>query len=177
MVTTAGNTSIIRMILKICGEMKKSIIRILLSILIFMGLDLVSGLFLIPDSFNSFRTKHYYYHHGLLPNQETMAAWGALVYPMHTNSLGLIDSTVYRVNRETGNHRILILGDSHSEGVGVPYLKTFAGRLAKSLKPHGIEVINGSAVSYSQKIEYLKAEYLIEKKGLEVDEIIVMMGL
>lgn len=157
--------------------MKKSLLRILLSLLIFVGLDLGCGLFLIPDSFNAFRTKHYYYHHGLLPNQETMAAWGALVYPMHTNSMGLIDSTAYKLSRKSDNRRILILGDSHSEGVGVPYLKTFAGRLARNLAPHQIEVINGSAVSYSQKIEYLKARYLIEQKGLEVDEILVLIDI
>ncbi len=157
--------------------MKKRLIRILLSIGIFIALDLVSGFFLIPDSYNSFRTKHYYYHHGLLPNQETMAAWGALVYPMYTNSLGMVDSLAYRVEKKTGNHRILILGDSHSEGVGVPYLKTFAGRLATNLGPHGIEVINASAVSYSQKIEYLKAKYLVENKGVEVDEIMVSVDI
>jgi len=157
--------------------MRKIIYRILLSLAIFIGLDLGSGFFLIPESFNSFRTKHYYYHHGLLPNQETMAAWGGLIYPMHTNSMGMVDSAVYKVKKQSGNHRILILGDSHSEGVGVPYLKTFAGRLAKQLEPHDMEVINASAVSYSQKIEYLKAEYLVEEKGLEVDEIMVLIDI
>jgi lysophospholipase L1-like esterase len=157
--------------------MKKSVVRILLSILIFIGLDLLTGLLLIPDNFNAFRTRHYYYHHGLLPNQETLAAWGALIYPMYTNSMGLIDSAVYRLPRESNNHRILILGDSHSEGVGVPYPRTFAGRLANSLKAHGIEVINGSAVSYSQKIEYLKAKFLIEKEGLRVDEIFLLVDI
>lgn len=157
--------------------MKKTLLRIVLSLFIFLGLDLLSGIFLIPDDFNSFRTKHYYYHHGLLPNQETMAAWGALVYPMHTNSLGLIDSTVYKLTKKSNFHRVLILGDSHSEGVGVPYLKSFAGRLSRNLKPHGIEVINGSAVSYSQKIEYLKAEYLINEKELEINEILLLVDM
>jgi hypothetical protein len=112
--------------------MKRTFITIVISLLIFAGLDLVTGLFLIPDSFNSFRTRHYYYHHGMLPGRESMAAWGALIYPVCTNSLGLIDSAAYSISKQTGNHRILILGDSHSEGVGVPYLKTFAGRLARS---------------------------------------------
>ena len=91
--------------------MKKTILRLFLSLAIFLGLDLVSGIFLIPDSYNSFRTKHYYYHHGLLPNQETLAAWGALIYPMFTNSLGMADSAVYKVNNQSDNHRILVLGD------------------------------------------------------------------
>ncbi len=157
--------------------MRKTFITVAISLLIFAGLDLVTGLFLIPDSFNSFRTRHYYYHHGMLPGRESMAAWGALIYPVCTNSLGLIDSAAYRISKQTGSHRILILGDSHSEGVGVPYLRTFAGRLARSLKPYGMEVVNASAVSYSQKIEYLKAKYLIETAGLKVDEIIVPVDI
>jgi hypothetical protein len=156
---------------------RKTILRILVSLLIFAGLDLVSGIFLIPDNFNSFRTKHYYYHHGLMPGQATMAAWGALIYPMFTNNLGMVDSTTGRVDKESNNYRILILGDSHSEGVGVPYPKTFAGRLARELQPQGIEILNASAVSYSQKTEYLKARYLIEIKGLQVDEIMVLVDI
>ncbi|MFO7934455.1 MAG: hypothetical protein R6U78_10275 [Bacteroidales bacterium] len=157
--------------------MKKTIVRILISIAIFIGLDLLAGIFLIPGDFASFRTRHYYYHHGLLPNQDAQAAWGSLIYPVHTNSMGMVDSSAYRLKKRTENHRIMVLGDSHSEGVGVPYPKTFSGRLARNLKPHGIEVINASAVSYSQKIEFLKAEYLIGKKGLEVDEILVLIDI
>jgi len=156
---------------------KKIIIRILASLFIFVGLDLLSGLFLIPDSYNSFRTKHYYFHHGLMPGQETMAAWGALTYHMYTTSLGMVDSTARRVDKVSDKHRILILGDSHSEGVGVPYPKTFAGRLALELQEHDIEVLNASVVSYSQKIEYLKARYLLEVKGIHVDEIMVLVDI
>lgn len=157
--------------------MKKVLLRILISLAIFIGLDLLVGIFLIPESFDSFRSRHYYYHHGLLPNQDAQAAWGALIYPVHTNSMGMMDSAAYRLNKQTGSHRILVLGDSHSEGVGVPYPRTFSGRLARSLKSQGIEVINASAVSYSQKIEYLKARYLIMEKGLEVDEILVPVDI
>ncbi len=157
--------------------MRRTFVRIILSLIIVAGLDLGSGLLLIPEDFNSFRASHYYYHHGLMPNQETLASWGALIYPMRTNSLGMIDSAVCRVDPVSENHRILILGDSHSEGVGVPYEKTFAGRLASSLKDHRMEVLNASAVSYSQKIEYLKARFLIEQEGLQVDEILVLVDI
>ena len=154
---------------------KKIAIRILLSLLIIAALDLGTGFLLIPEGFNSFRTRHYYYHHGLLPNREGMAAWGALFYPVATNSMGMIDSAICRVPRKSENHRILVLGDSHSEGVGVPYRSTFAGRLSELLKEQGMEVLNASAVSDSQKIEYLKARYLLEQEGLEVDEIMVLV--
>jgi hypothetical protein len=151
--------------------------RIFISIIIILGMDFTAGFILIPDSYQSFRTSHYYYHHGLLPNQATLGAWGALVYPVHTNSLGFMDSLNYKVDIESKNQRLLILGDSHSEGVGVPYLRTFSGRLAVDLKEENIDVLNASCISYSPKIEYLKVKYLIEKEGLIPDYIFLLIDI
>ena len=151
--------------------------RVFLSVLIIAALDFITGMILIPENFSSFRTKHYYYHHGLLPNQDVRGQWGSLIYPVRTNSLGFMDSTVEKIPLASKNYRILILGDSHSEGVGVPYLKTFSGILARDLKPSGIEVLNASCISYSPKIEYLKARYLIEKVGLKVNHIFVLIDI
>ncbi len=151
--------------------------RVFFSILIIAGLDFITGSVLIPENFSSFRTKHYYYHHGLLPNQDTRGQWGSLIYPVKTNSLGFIDSVAEKIPLKSDNYRLLILGDSHSEGVGVPYLKTFSGILARDLKPSGIEVLNASCISYSPKIEYLKARYLIDKVGLKVNHIFVLIDI
>ncbi|MCF8225976.1 MAG: hypothetical protein K9J30_08865 [Bacteroidales bacterium] len=151
--------------------------RLIFSLLIFVFLDLFTGFFITGDDFQGFRTEHYYYHHGLLPDQSAMAAWGSLLYPFYTNSLGFVDSAQYKVELNTGAERILILGDSHSEGVGVPYLKTFSGRLAQILSEEGIEVLNASCISYSQKIEYLKAKYIIEEQGLNFDHLFVLIDI
>lgn len=151
--------------------------RILISCLIFILLDLLAGFVLIKDNFQSFRTQHHYFHHGLLPNTESMAAWGTLVYPFYTNSLGFVDSANYDVPLISENERLVILGDSHSEGVGVPYLKTFAGRLATQLKEDGVDVLNASCISYSQKIEYLKARYIIEEQGLKFDHLFILVDI
>lgn len=159
------------------GRFGRTLFRIVVSMAIFIALDLVAGIFLVRDDLQSFRTRHFYYHHGLIPNRSALAAWGAIVYPMHTNSMGMVDSAVYRVSPESDKYRILILGDSHSEGVGVPYKKTFAGRLAADFSAKGVEVLNASCISYSQKIEYLKAKYLIEKDGLDVDHIFVLVDI
>ena len=145
------------------------------SILIIIVLDLVSGLFIISDNYNSFRTPHYYFHHGLQADRDTWAVWGSSLYPFKTNSLGLVDSAVYDVKLKADKKRLLILGDSHSEGVGVPYEKTFSGILAKRMKKD-MEVLNASCISYSPKIEYLKAKYLFEK-GLKVDHIFVFIDI
>lgn len=151
--------------------------RILISILIILGMDFLAGLVLIPENYHSFRTSHYYYHHGLLPGKSELGAWGSIIYPVYTNSLGFIDSTTYKVDLAADNKRLLILGDSHSEGVGVPYLKTFSGRLARSLKNKGIDVLNASCISYSPKIEYLKFKYLLEKEKFIPDYIFLLIDI
>lgn len=145
------------------------------SILIVVALDILAGFIIIPDRYDSFRSPHYYYHHGLQPDQDTWAAWGASLYPFKTNSLGMVDSAVYKVKLNADKQRLLILGDSHSEGVGVPYPKTFSGLLSKQMRPE-MEVLNASCVSYSPKIEYLKAKFLLEK-GLKVDHIFVLIDI
>ena len=149
--------------------------QILYTILIILILDFLSGFILISDNYTSFRTSHYYYHHGLQPDQDTWAVWGSSLYPVKTNSLGMVDSAVYNVKLNTDKQRLLILGDSHSEGVGVPYNKTFSGILSKRLMKD-IEVLNASCISYSPKIEYLKAKFLFEE-GLKVDHIFVFVDI
>ena len=149
--------------------------QLFFSILIIIILDFLSGFLIISDNYTSFRTPHYYYHHGLQPDQDTWAVWGSSLYPFKSNSLGMVDSAVYNVNLKTNKQRFLILGDSHSEGVGVSYNKTFSGILSKRLQ-EDVEVLNASCISYSPKIEYLKAKFLFEK-GLKVDHIFVFIDI
>ncbi len=149
--------------------------QLFFSILIVVFMDFLAGFIIIPDNYNAFRAPHYYYHHGLQRGQDTWAVWGASFYPFKTNSLGMVDSAVYQVQLETDKQRLLILGDSHSEGVGVPYPKTFSGILSKQMR-NDMEVLNASCISYSPKIEYLKAKFLFEQ-GLKVDHIFVLIDI
>lgn len=163
--------------------MKKSIFekypitfQIIISSLILIVFDHIAGWTLIPYSYSSFRTVHYAFHHGLIPNQNTQTIWGVNIYPFCTNSMGLRDALPRKLDKTNNKNRILILGDSHSEGVGIRYEQTFSGKLSQLLGSD-FEVINGSAISYSPHIEYLKAKYLIEYKGLKVNEIIVPIDI
>lgn len=144
-------------------------------------LDFILGILFIPRSFSEFRIKDSYYHHGLLPNQETQAIWGPIIYPFYTNELGFRDSHVNKIElkKDDANtsKRILIMGDSHSEGVGLPFQYTFSGRLKSHSQNNNTQILNASAVSYSPKIHYLKADYLLNHKGLEVDEIWVICDI
>jgi len=161
------------------GKKRKFIlISVILYIILFGIIDFVIGYFLIPQPFNKFRVRNSIYHHGLTPYSSSKAVWGPIIYPFYTNSLSFRDLKVRDVPlKKSKNKRILILGDSHSEGVGVEYRYTFAGRLQELGEQFDVEILNASAVSYSPKIHFLKGDYLLNTMGLEVDEIWVVIDI
>lgn len=145
-------------------------------ILIFC-IDFVTGLFFIKSFYQDFRTEHYYYHHGLRPNQKSYGRWSSEIYPFYTNSLGFRDSLARKVSPNSNFYRILILGDSHSEGVDVPFENSFPGILASEAAGYSAEVLNASVVSYSPKIYWLKLKYLLEKEKLQIDEVFILIDI
>lgn len=156
---------------------RNSIILGLAFIILFIIADLLLARVFISYSDKTFRTSHYYYHHGLVPNQKAIAQWYNISYPLYTNSLGFRDSEIRDIALKTHKRRILIMGDSHSEGVGLPFEDTFTGQLIKMTDNSETEILNASAVSYSPRIYYLKTRYLIEEVGLEFDELVVLIDL
>ena len=158
--------------------MKKHNKKIIISfafllIVFFIIADFLLGAFFIPQSYNDFRVKNSIYHHGLQPGISTRTVWGPILYNFHTNSLGFRDfsSENLSLNKDKNEKRILLMGDSHTEGVGVDYPFTFGGLLQSYGEPRGIEFLNAAAVSYSPKIHYIKAKHLIEEENIEIDEI------
>ncbi len=144
-----------------------------LLIIFFIIIDLLLGAFFIPESYNAFRVKNVVYHHGLKPNVSTHTAWGPILYNFHTNNLGFRDVANRNIplNKDNENRRILLMGDSHTEGVGVDYPFTFGGLLQTYGEHQDTDFLNAAAVSYSPKIHYFKARQLIQEKNLEIDEI------
>jgi len=152
----------------------------LLLLLLLVGLiDLVTGFFLIPANFQSFRIRDPYYHHGILPDQEVITNWGQRYYTFSSNSLGFRDSSRREVGLlpADGVRRVLFIGDSHTEAVGVGYAESFIGRLGKMTEGMQMEILNGSAVSYSPRIHYLKTRYLLEEVGLRFDALFVVIDM
>ncbi len=159
------------------NKKKVLFINLLVFITLFIIIDFALGYFKIPYQYNHFRIKHPYYHHTMMKNTSQYTAWGGMIYPIKTNSLGFRDSANYKLPLKSNKKRILITGDSHTEGVGVEFEHTFAGILQKKVFPHNIEVLNSAAVSYSPKIHYLKTDYLLNKKGLECDEVWIFVDI
>jgi len=116
------------------------------------------------------------YHHELKPNWSTpQRVLGPYVYSHYTNSLGFRDQCVREVSLQTSSSRLVILGDSYVEGLGVNYEDTFVGQVAKAL-PH-IEVLNAGVSIYSPSIFYRKMKFLFEEKKLQLDILAVFIDI
>jgi hypothetical protein len=115
------------------------------------------------------------YHHDLSARFSGEETWGPVTVPYLTNSLGFRDSSVREVPLRARN-RLLILGDSFAEGMGVPYGETFAGRLARAWDGKR-DVLNAAVSSYSPIIYYRKSLHLLETVKLEVDAVLLFLDL
>ena len=125
-----------------------------------------------------YRAPHPIYHHTLVPNIDyDKAIWGGRQYTVRTNSLGFKDAEVVSVPLSVNERRVLIIGDSFAEGIGIDYSETFTGLLDKKLGAQGIDVLNASASSYSPVIHYRKIRHLIENVRLSFDELIAFVDI
>ena len=158
---------------------------VLFSIGSLLALDVIAGttlhafgIYPIPAE-QHYRTPHPVYHHDLDPNSSYASAQsGPNRYSLHVNSLGFRDREVREVSlSKTTRRRILLLGDSFTEGVSLRWEDTFAGMLQEDLREEGCEILNAGVVSYSPIIYYCKARDLVQRRGLEIDEVIVLIDL
>jgi len=114
------------------------------------------------------------YDHGFAANFEGHGVWGDLRYPLATNNLGLKDASVRDVPLKPDSRRILLIGDSFTEAIGMSFEDSFAGQLyrAGQQRSEKIEFLNAGVASYSPSIYYKKIKYLLER-GLQFDEVVV----
>jgi hypothetical protein len=118
------------------------------------------------------------FHHALTPLFDGVDRWGELPYRVFTNSLGLKDATAREVPAKSDARRILLIGDSFTEGIGLEFQNTFAGMLyrAGQERTPKIEFLNAGVVSYSPTLYYNKIKYLLDG-GLQIDEVVVLPDL
>lgn len=116
------------------------------------------------------------YHHGLAANFSGHDGWGFISYPLYTNSLGFKDASARVVPLTETRYRVLLIGDSFTEGVGVPFDETFAGLLyrAGSDRSEPVEFLNAGVAGYSPVLYYKRIKYLLDS-GLRFQEVIVFI--
>lgn len=115
------------------------------------------------------------FHHGLRPLAERDDPWGTIQYSICTNSIGFKDATKRVVSPEPKGRRIVFIGDSFTEGIGLRYEQTFVGLIGARLAGLGVEVLNAGTVSYSPKLMYLKLDDLLRTRGVRFDELAVFI--
>jgi hypothetical protein len=115
------------------------------------------------------------YDHGFATDFDGFDVWGEARYRLITDSLGFKDASTREVPLKAAARRILLIGDSFTEGIGQPFENTFAGLLAEegAKQPDRTEFLNAGVASYSPTIYYAKIKYLLEK-GLKFDEVVLL---
>ncbi|MEE8625656.1 MAG: hypothetical protein V3T19_09975 [Acidiferrobacterales bacterium] len=125
-----------------------------------------------------YRRPHPVFHHTLARNIEyDHAVWGTEVYTIRTNSLGFKDERVREVALEAKQPRIIITGDSFTEGLGLEFKDTFVGHISNYYKKRDVEVLNAGLLSYSPEIHLTKTRYFLEAEGLEFDHLVVFIDM
>lgn len=124
-----------------------------------------------------YHTRSKFYDHDLIAKNCVRILWRAGIYAVYTNSLGFIDKTARDVPLISNKHRIVFIGDSFTEGMGLEYGYTFVGLIDAGLSKNGIEVLNAGVFSYSPIIYWRKVKYLIEDIGLKFDQLVVFLDI
>jgi hypothetical protein len=80
--------------------------------------------------------------------------WGGSKYGLCTNSLGFKDGPARIVPLVQEKRRVLLIGDSFTEGIGASFDRTFAGLLYRDGLENAkkIEFLNAAVAGYSPVI-------------------------
>lgn len=123
------------------------------------------------------RIAHPIYDHSLKPNAKWVDRYGPYEAPYFSNSLGFRDGKIREVAMNPGQPRVVFIGDSFTDGVGVPWEETFAGRLEQRLAPEGIEVLNAGCNSYTPILARIKLRHWVADRGLRIDRVVLFLDL
>lgn len=126
---------------------------------------------------NEHRVRSDIFHHGLVANGVNQERWGEFNYSVATNSLGFKDETARKIKLDSDAPRLLVIGDSFTEGSGFSFPQTFVGLAAKELNGKGVEVLNAGVASYTPEIYYRKIRHLIEEVGLKFTHVTVFLDI
>jgi len=103
---------------------------------------------------------------------------GGYRYKFYTNSLGFKDKSNREISKKINSKkRIIIIGDSFTEGIGFEYEDTFVGLLDKHILNQNIEILNAGVASQSPIIFFKKIKHLIDLQKVNFNELIVFLDI
>ena len=111
-------------------------------------------------------------HHALKPNCSFIERWGHDKYDYFTNSLGFRDEKVRDIPLTDARPRVLILGNSFTEGES-SWPNSYVGKIAASLPQY--DFLNGGGASYTPS-NHLNIVRKLLADGVEFDEVIIFSG-
>lgn len=148
------------------------------SVLLLLTVDFFAGEWLLYDLSGQYKEQRYrivdpIFHHTLAPNFDGFGEWGAEPYRVCTDSFGFKSScdNSRQIHRKAD---LVFIGDSFTEGIGLPYEDTFVGQIAKS-KPELI-IVNMGVASYSPTIYLAKVKKFLDE-GFDFKELIVYVDI
>jgi hypothetical protein len=109
----------------------------------------------------------------LRPDCSCTRAWGGERYPLMTNSLGFRDQQIREVPLTDPKPRVLMLGDSFTEGMGA-WKDSFVGQIAANFPQY--DFLNGGVGGYSPS-NYLNTARMALSEGVDFDEAIVFIDI
>ena len=154
------------------GELLKVAVA---TILLFLLVDVILGAWVISlvRPSEPFRVRHPVYHHTLKPNYDGLGRWGTWSYRICTNGEGFKTSCAQK-NSPKKEFDVAFLGDSFTEGIGLPYEQTFVGMVAA--KKPDLSIANLGVVSYSPAIYLAKLKELFAK-GYRFNHVVVFIDI
>jgi len=129
------------------------------------------------ENFKVVRIQDPVFHHSLKPLVDTEEKWGNVIYRIRTNSLGFKDRECREVPLNSSKKRVVFIGDSMTEAIGIVAEKTWVGLIEDEFAKQNMEVLNASTASYCPLLIYLKSKHYIETVGLKTDALIAMIDV
>ena len=145
------------------------------TLVLFLLVDVCFGAWVIAlvRPSEPFRVRHPVYHHTLKPNYDGLGRWGTWSYRICTNGEGFKTSCEQKHSAKK-EFDVAFIGDSFTEGIGLPYEQTFVGMIAA--KNPDLSIANLGVVSYSPAIYLAKLKDLFAK-GYRFKHIIVFIDI
>ena len=125
------------------------------------------------DLEKKYRVSNFVYHHSLIPGYEGMGLWGKIEYKICTDIYGFKTRCGQNI-QESKDFDIAFIGDSFTEGIGLPFEDTFVGKIANAM-PH-TKIANLGVSSYSPSIYLAKVNELLND-GFKFKELVVYIDI
>lgn len=151
---------------------------LVISLVLLLAIDYLVGERLLGAIDNQsyekkYRISHPIYHHTLAPNYDGRGAWGDGSYRVCTDASGFKSACGVPAT-DSKQFDLAFIGDSFTEGIGLPYEQTFVGRIAAALPDQ--RIANLGVTSYSPSIYLAKVRALLAQ-GYRFKELVVYIDI